>query len=361
MTDKKRISETAALRQAEQIVARSMPSGWSAKVVQARGRSTGPRALALRIRPAADDGTDFSIITKRTLNPMEAGHLLHDLGIGTTNSLRGPKPASIAIVAPYLSERTREVIAAHGVSYIDSTGNMRLQSDKPALYVLTNGADKDPWFDHQPLKSLRGRGAGRALRAIVDFAPPYGVRELASRAKVSPATLARVIELLARDALLTRDVRGRVHDVDWAGCLRRWSKDYEFASSNQTTTFLAPGEVGDITSKLATVKWRYALTGSLAAQSFSQIAPARVGMLYVDDVETALRVLELREVDSEANVLIAEPFDPVVYERTIKRDRLTLAAPTQIVVDLLTGIGRMPSEGEELLAWMKDNERVWRS
>jgi hypothetical protein len=361
MTDKKRISETAALRQAEQVVARSMPSGWSAKVVQARGRSTGPRALALRIRPSADEGTDFSIITKRTLNPMEARHLVHDLGIDTTNSLRGPKPASIAIVAPYLSERTREVIAAHGVSYIDSTGNMRLQSDKPALYVLTNGADKDPWFDHQPLKSLRGRGAGRALRAVVDFAPPYGVRELASRAKVSPATLARVIDLLARDALLTRDARGRVHDVDWAGSLRRWSKDYEFATSNQTTTFLAPRGLNDLASKIASVKWRYVLTGSIAAQSFSPIAPARVSMLYVDDIETAVRVLDLREVDIGSNVLIAEPFDPVVFERTIKQDGFALAAPTQIVADLLTGTGRMPSEGEELIAWMKDNERVWRS
>ena len=308
-----------------------------------------------------DQGTGFSIITKRTLNPMEAGHLLHDLGVGATNSLRGPKPASIAIVAPYLSERTREAIAAHGVSYIDSTGNMRLQSDKPALYVLTNGADRDPWFDHQPLKSLRGRGAGRALRAVVDFAPPYGVRELASRSDVSPATLARVIELLARDALLTRDIRGRVHDVDWAGCLRRWSKDYEFASSNHTTTFLAPRGLSDLTSKLATVKWRYVLTGSLAARSLSPIAPARVSMLYVDDIETAVRVLDLREVDIGSNVLVAEPFDPVVFERTIKRDHLTLASPTQIVADLLTGSGRMPSEGEELIAWMKDNERDWRA
>ena len=113
------------------------------------------------------------------------------------------------------------MIAGRGVSYIDSTGNMRLQSDRPALYILTNGADKDPWPDYQPLKSLRGRGAGRALRAVVDLRPPYGVRELAGHTNISPATLARVIDLLARDALLMRDARGRVNDVDWDGCLRR--------------------------------------------------------------------------------------------------------------------------------------------
>ncbi len=362
VADKKRISETAALRLAEQIVARSMPAGWSAKVVQAPGgRSTGPRGVSLRIRTTDGDASEFGIITKRSLNPMEAGQLLDNMGLQDTTSLRGPKPVDVAIIAPYLSERTREVIAVRGVSYIDSTGNMRLQSDKPALYILTTGAERDPWPDDQPLKSLRGRGAGRALRAIVDFRPPYGVRELAGRASVSPATLARVIDLLARDALLTRDARGRVSDVDWDGCLRRWNKDYEFATSNQTTAFLAPRGLSDLTSKLATVKWRYALTGSLAAQSFSPIAPARLGTLYVDDIETAVRQLDLREVDSGTNVLIAEPFDPVVYERTTKREGLTLAAPTQIAADLLTGSGRMPSEGEELLAWMKDNERVWRA
>ena len=53
--------------------------------------------------------------------------------------------------------------------------------------------------------------------------------------------------------------------------------------------------------------------------------------------------------------------DQVFLERTTKRDGLTLAAPTQIAADLLTGSGRMPSEGEELIAWMKDNERVWRT
>lgn len=361
MADKKRISETAALRLAEQVAARSMPPGWSAKVVRAPGRSTGPRSQSLRVRPKAGDGVDFDIVTKRSLNPMEAGQFLDSLGAAATSSLRGPEPVAIVIVAPYLSERTRELIASRSASYVDSTGNIRLQSDQPALFVLASGADKDPWPDDQPLKSLRGRGAGRALRAVVDFRPPYGVRELAARADISPATLARVIDLLARDALVTRDARGRVTDVDWAGCLRRWSNDYEFTASNQTTAFLAPRGLGDVTSKLGTVKWRYAITGSLAAQYFSPIAPARLGMIYVDDVDQAVRSLDLREVDSGANVLLAEPFDPVVYDRSTKRDELTVAAPTQVVADLLTGSGRMPSEGDELLAWMKGNEREWRA
>ncbi len=360
MADKKRISETSALRLAEQIVARSMPSGWSAKVVQAPGRAAGRREISLRIRSPDGEVNDFVVVVKEKLDPQSAVNLLDSMGIDATTTLRGVRPVSVVIVAPYLSERARELISARGVSYVDSTGNMHFRSDRPALFISTYGAAKDPWPDDQPLKTLRGRGAGRALRAVVDFRPPFGVRELATRADVSTATLARVIDLLARDALLTRDQRGRVTDVDWDRCIRRWSKDYEFLTSNRTTRFLAVRAFRDVTATLRTVKWRYALTGSLATEPFSQIAPPRQGMLFVDDVQTAARTLDLRETVLGANLLIAEPFDPVVYERTTKRDGLTLAAPTQIAADLLTGSGRMPSEGEELIAWMKDNERVWR-
>jgi hypothetical protein len=41
-------------------------------------------------------------------------------------------------------------------------------------------------------------------------------------------------------------------------------------------------------------------------------------------------------------------------------DGLKLVAQSQAACDLLIGSGRMPSEGEELLDWMKLNERLWR-
>ena len=104
MANKKRISETTALRLAEQIVARSMPSGWSAKVVQAPGRSAGSRNVSLRIRTSDGDTSDFGIVTKRSLNPMEAGQLLDLMGLEAATSRRGLKPVDVAIVAPYLSE-----------------------------------------------------------------------------------------------------------------------------------------------------------------------------------------------------------------------------------------------------------------
>jgi hypothetical protein len=100
---------------------------------------------------------------------------------------------------------------------------------------------------------------------------------------------------------------------------------------------------------------------TLAATELAPIAPVRLGMVYVDDSRAASVALDLREVDAGANVTLLEPYDDVVYARSIERQGLRIVNPTQLAVDLLTGHGRAPSEGEEILAWMKDHTDVWRS
>ena len=62
-----------------------------------------------------------------------------------------------------------------------------------------------------------------------------------------------------------------------------------------------------------------------------------------------------------ANVVLLEPFDPVVFERTVERDGLRCVAPSQLAVDLLTGPGREPSQGEQMLISMEQNEDAWRT
>lgn len=70
--------------------------------------------------------------------------------------------------------------------------------------------------------------------------------------------------------------------------------------------------------------------------------------------------LGLAPTDSGANVFLVEPFSPVLMQRTETRDGLRCAALSQVAADLLTSPGRGPSEGEDLIAWMRENEDAWR-
>ncbi len=69
--------------------------------------------------------------------------------------------------------------------------------------------------------------------------------------------------------------------------------------------------------------------------------------------------LDWLPADEGSNVIMLRPYDPVVWDRTSGED-LLFAAPSQIALDCLTGNGRMPAEGEALLAWMTENESRWR-
>ena len=103
------------------------------------------------------------------------------------------------------------------------------------------------------------------------------------------------------------------------------------------------------------------MTGAFAAQRFSPIAPTRLAAIYVNDVIGWSERLDLRPAESGANVWLLEPYDDVVFDRAASREGVVCVSPTQLAVDLLTGPGRDPSEGEELLAWMKGHESAWRT
>ena len=216
--------------------------------------------------------------------------------------------------------------------------------DHPAIFIETTGADKDPAPDTRPLRSLRGQAAGRAVRALADFRPPYGTRELAGRSDTPAPTLSRVIDLLVREAIVERESpRGRIVRVDWQALLRRSVQDYDFVKSNQTATFLEPRGLAALLEKLRQASLDYAVTATLAADARgAAVSAPRLATLFVADIDSAAEALKLRPAESGGNVLLARPFNPVAFERTMEKDGVAYAAPSQVAADLLTGAGAQP-------------------
>jgi hypothetical protein len=276
-------------------------------------------------------------------------------GSGTLGSV------AVVVGSSYLSPRTRQLLAAEGAGYVDLTDNLRVAADDPPLFIELPGRDTNPWSDNRPLRSLRGAAAARVVRALCDFRTPYGVQELAARSQTPIGTVSRVVSLLDSEAVLTREHRGAVTEVRWADLIRRWTQDYAFAASNRVSPYLEPRGLPALLQKLEHLSSRYALTGPLAATDLAPIAAPRLAALYTDAFpdETAA-ALGLRLAETGANVLLAVPYDPVVFDRTRSRGALVCAAPSQVAADLLTGPGRSPSEGEALLEWMREHEDAWR-
>jgi hypothetical protein len=106
---------------------------------------------------------------------------------------------------------------------------------------------------------------------------------------------------------------------------------------------------------------RWAITGSFAASRLAPVAAPELAFIYADDPDRLARAGRLLPATRGSNVVVIEPYDPIVFERTISSGAQTCVATAQVALDCLTGNGRMPAEGEAVLAWMRKNEPRWRA
>jgi hypothetical protein len=271
----------------------------------------------------------------------------------------GPKTIPL-LFAPFLSSSTRRRLAEAGIPYLDNTGNVRIMASDPALYIETQGAERNPGRVERPARSLKGAKAGRIVRALCDGRPPFAVRKVAELVGINPGYVSRVFTFLASEDLVERKQRGAMTDVRWRRLIERWAEDYSFSESNRVVSYLEPRDIGTLPRRLADAVKRLSITGSAAAATVAPVAPTRLVAAYVESPEDVAEKLGLRPAESGANVLLAEPYDPVVFERTLQRDGVPYAALSQVAVDLLSGSGRGPSEAQALLDWMQANESDWR-
>ena len=86
-----------------------------------------------------------------------------------------------------------------------------------------------------------------------------------------------------------------------------------------------------------------------------------MAVIYTEDAERLAKVARLLPAKTGANVVLAEPYDPIVFDRGQDTDGVRSASIAQAAIDCLTGPGRMPAEGEALLTWMRRNEPRWRA
>lgn len=334
-------------------LARRLPPSW--RVTRLGDEESARRSVDAVFTLSAPKGAalTFVVEAKSRIDPRDVSSL--------ATQLRTDTGAIPVVISTFLSPRTRERLEAVGLNYLDLAGNIRLVADRPGLFIYERSADKNPWREERPARSLKGAKAGRIVRALCDFLPPLGVRDLAKRAGADPGYVSRTLALLDREDLIRRSPRGPITYVDWQGLIRRWAQDYSLLRPKRTESYLEPRGLPILLGKLAKADFRYAVTGSFAASKIAPVASPRLLSCYVDDRQQAAKDLDLRPAEVGANVILVQPFDPVVYERSWEREGVKFAALSQVAADLETGPGRGPAEADALMKWMADHENAWRS
>lgn len=309
---------------------------------------------------AAPDGSTANVLVeiKPRLRARQAREIAME---GPAWSRADPSASGLLVLTRFVSPLSQKRLRESGISYLDLTGNAWISLDRPAIYIERQGAQRDPDPPRRGVRTLKGAKAGRIVRGLCDWLPPVGVRELARRTGTDPGYVTRVLTLLEDEDVLTRAGSGEVVEVRWADLLRRWASDYSVTKTNRTLLCVAPRGLTELLERLASLEETCAVTGSYAVPPPARVAPGRVVTCYADVPEVAAERMDLVQSEVGANVLLLEPFDRVVFERTRDAAGIRAVAVTQCFVDLLTGTGREPAQAEALMGWMSENEGEWRA
>jgi hypothetical protein len=354
-------SEFEVLRRVAEILADRLPPSWTLTPT-ATGTPVDRQVDGLYTL-TSPDGRSVTLVmeAKRVIEGRDIANVANQLAA----YVQGIDNGQGVLAARYLSPQVRARLTESGLSFVDATGNVRLEVASPGIFIADRGADADPWRGPgRPRGTLKGAPAAKAVRAIADFTDPdWSVRELVEVAQMSTGAGYRVVDFLEREGLAERRPDGRIRFPRWDKVLRRWSEDYGFVRNSSVTRWIAPRGLDDLLKRIAKTNVdEYAITGTIAAAEWAPYAPARSAMIYTPNAAEAAAEWGLRPAEAGVNVMLAEPEIDVPFVRTLTNAKgLRLAAPSQVVVDLMTGPGRNPQEAEELLQWMVKNEQSWRN
>jgi hypothetical protein len=213
-------------------------------------------------------------------------------------------------------------------------------------------------------KSVRSLFSGRRAQVLhavlIQHQDWFGVKELAQRAMVSPATASQVLTELERFDWLVSRGQGPSKERylrEPAALLDAWAKQlasmrppnlrrYYVPATKADTLLERVGEVFDAHDA------GYAISHEAAAQRYSpflsSVSQVRARLLIGSNADAAIEDLGARVVNEGANLAIIEaksPGDLLFRERV---GAIWLASPVQVYLDLLRGEGRSKEMAEHL-------------
>ena len=194
-----------------------LPDAWRVQEETTNGDAAGDTRTDMVLTIEAGNGFGrLAVEIKKSMAPREVAQIVDRLRLTRRLDIR----VEYLVAAPWLSASTRAQLTAGGINYLDLTGNVNIRLQQPALYIRTDGAANDPSPRPASVLTLKGPQAGRLVRALVDFVPPYTASMIAVAAGISVSYASRQLTELDREALVERDRRGGIVARDWTGLLR---------------------------------------------------------------------------------------------------------------------------------------------
>ncbi len=269
--------------------------------------------------------------------------------------------AYLIFMAPYISPQAAEICMKDGVGYLDFAGNCYLSFGQ--VYIEQTGKS-NPFRTRRDLVSLFSPKSSRVLRVLLNNpGRVWKTQDLADEARVSLGRVANVKKLLLDREWITKQ-DGFSLTAPWM-LPEEWANTYTYRK-NAVRNYYSLKSIQEIEENLTKVCCEkgieYAMTGFSGVARFAPaVRYARIMAYVYNTKEDVASLLNLKEVESGANVTLLGPYDEGVFYGMQVIENITIVSPVQIYLDLKGYKGRGEEAAEVLLRdvikpkWSKEN------
>jgi len=238
-------------------------------------------------------------------------------------------------VAPFISEKTGQMLLNSGVGFVDFAGNCYISFE--GIHIQKEGK-KNPFLTKRQFKALFKLKASRILRVLLSNPSRYWkIEQLAKEAQVSTGHVYNIKEELLNREWAQFDNKGlRLNEPE--SLLQEWCKGYQTEDNVRYSFYslLVPSEFESrIKEACNDLKVRYALSGLSGA---FRLAPFvryhRVNFYLEDKVSEFVKSMDLKSVTSGENVTIMKPLDDSVFYDMRIIGEVPVVSPIQLYLDL---------------------------
>ena len=246
------------------------------------------------------------------------------------------------IVAPFISERGRELCKSLDIGCVDLAGNAYLKFD--GIWIEKWGRE-NPRKEKRLLRRLFTVKATFVMRTLFsDMKRKWTMERLSGSSGVSIGQVSKVVERLAREDYVDKR-RGSITLKNPGALLDAWTGVYDFGDNRSTGYYCDMRDKQEVFRRLKNIPpGDYALTLGAAA---SLVAPAvRSSDVYLyarADRSRIVERLDLKPVEFGGNVYLVDPPDEGVFMHSQEKDGMTLVSNLQLYLDLFN----YPMRGRE--------------
>jgi hypothetical protein len=250
------------------------------------------------------------------------------------------------VASSYLSETSREICKKLDVGYIDLFGNIYI--DLPQIHIEKE-SNKTKEVEKKKQKQLFSPVATRIIRSLLTKPEEkWTIQLLSEKSQVSLGYAHRIVEKLIDKKFLERNNDYKLILIDKSRLLDIWRDNYTFKNNTIYSYYTFEKNKDTLFNKIKkaskSIKSSYAFTLHSGASFIAPYVRYNDIHLYIkSNMDQMIQILDLRPVESGANIYLIEPYDQGVMQNLQMIKGNAIVSNIQLYIDLYS----YPKRGKE--------------